>query len=321
MPNKKKILIIESIHKSGIDLLENDSNFDFEIVDDLSKENLKNKIKDCDGVSLRTAKLNDEIISAGKKLKIISRHGVGYDNIDLNSAKTNNITIAITAKANAIAVSEHVMFMLLNIAKRKSMYDESVKSGNFINRNKLPKTMEIWKKNILIAGFGRIGQNLIKRCLGFEMNVFVFDPFVSKEKVELLGGKKADDLVEIVKSMDVISLHMPLNNKTKNIINYDLLKTMKKNCIIINAARGGIINENDLNKALNENLIYGAGLDVFEVEPPSIDNPLLKNDKVFLSPHTAAFTEECLRRMAKETVQNIIDFFDKKLENSKIIKL
>tara|TARA_Y100001936_G_scaffold48150_1_gene46803 strand:- start:517 stop:1482 length:966 start_codon:yes stop_codon:yes gene_type:complete len=321
VPNKKKILIIESIHKSGIDLLENDSNFDFEIVDDLSKENLKNKIKDCDGVSLRTAKLNDEIISAGKKLKIISRHGVGYDNIDLNSAKTNNITIAITAKANAIAVSEHVMFMLLNIAKRKSMYDESVKSGNFINRNKLPKTMEIWKKNILIAGFGRIGQNLIKRCLGFEMNVFVFDPFVSKEKVELLGGKKADDLVEIVKSMDVISLHMPLNNKTKNIINYDLLKTMKKNCIIINAARGGIINENDLNKALNENLIYGAGLDVFEVEPPSIDNPLLKNDKVFLSPHTAAFTEECLRRMAKETVQNIIDFFDKKLENSKIIKL
>ena len=321
MPNKKKILIIESIHKSGIDLLENNSNFDFEIIDDLSKENLKNKIKDCDGVSLRTAKLNDEIISAGKKLKIISRHGVGYDNIDLNSAKTNNITIAITATANAIAVSEHVMFMLLNIAKRKSMYDESVKSGNFINRNKLPKTMEIWKKNILIAGFGRIGQNLIKRCLGFEMNVFVFDPFVSKEKVELLGGKKADDLVEIVKSMDVISLHMPLNNKTKNIINYDLLKTMKKNCIIINAARGGIINENDLNKALNENLIYGAGLDVFEVEPPSIDNPLLKNDKVFLSPHTAAFTEECLRRMAKETVQNIIDFFDKKLENSKIIKL
>ena len=321
MPNKKKILIIESIHKSGIDLLENNSNFDFEIIDDLSKENLKNKIKDCDGVSLRTAKLNDEIISAGKKLKIISRHGVGYDNIDLNSAKTNNITIAITAKANAIAVSEHVMFMLLNIAKRKSMYDESVKSGNFINRNKLPKTMEIWKKNILIAGFGRIGQNLIKRCLGFEMNVFVFDPFVSKEKVESFGGKKTDDLVEIVKTMDVISLHMPLNDKTKNIINYDLLKTMKKNCIIINAARGGIINENDLNKALNENLIYGAGLDVFEVEPPSIDNPLLKNDKVFLSPHTAAFTEECLRRMAKETVQNIIDFFDKKLENSKIIKL
>ena len=109
--------------------------------------------------------------------------------------------------------------------------------------------------------------------------------------------------------------------KTKNIINYDVLKNMKKNCIIINASRGGIINENDLNKSLNENKIFGAGLDVFDTEPPDNDNPLLKNDKTFLSPHTAAFTEECMVRMGKETIQNTIDFFDKKLEKSKIVKL
>jgi D-3-phosphoglycerate dehydrogenase len=124
-----------------------------------------------------------------------------------------------------------------------------------------------------------------------------------------------------VKIMDALSLHIPLNDETKNMINLDLLKTMKKNCIIINAARGGIINENDLDKALNDNLIFGAGLDVFEIEPPKNDNPLLKNDKVFLSPHTAAFTEECMIRMAKETTQNIIDFFDNKLDKSKIVKL
>ncbi len=128
-------------------------------------------------------------------------------------------------------------------------------------------------------------------------------------------------MYESVKSMDAISLHIPLNDKTKNLINYELLKTLKKSCIIINAARGGIINENDLNKALSENLIYGAGLDVFEMEPPSKDSPLLKNDKLFLSPHTAAFTEECMTRMAIETIQNIIDFFDKKLDKSKIVKL
>jgi D-3-phosphoglycerate dehydrogenase len=104
-------------------------------------------------------------------------------------------------------------------------------------------------------------------------------------------------------------------------INLDLLKTMKKNCIVINAARGGIINEKDLDQALNENIIFGAGLDVFEIEPPKKDNPLLNNDKVFLSPHTAAFTEECMIRMAKETAQNIIDFFDDKIEKSKIVKL
>jgi D-3-phosphoglycerate dehydrogenase len=136
-----------------------------------------------------------------------------------------------------------------------------------------------------------------------------------------LGGKKVENLKEAVKTMDAISLHIPLNNETKNMINLDLLKTMKKNCIIINAARGGIINENELNQALNEDLIFGAGLDVFEIEPPEKSNPLLKNDKVFLSPHTAAFTEECMIRMGKETIQNIIDFFDNKIEKSKTVKL
>ena len=153
------------------------------------------------------------------------------------------------------------------------------------------------------------------------MNVFVYDPFVSKEVVESLGGKKVENLEDSIKNMDAVSLHVPLNDKTKNLINYNLLRTMKKNCIIINAARGGVINEIDLDRALNENLIFGAGLDVFEKEPPDQNNPLLKNDKVFLSPHTAAFTEECMVRMGKETIQNIIDFFEKKLDKSKTIKL
>ena len=321
MSDKKKILVIQPIHDAGIQLLKNNSKFEFDVIENIDQDNIKSKIAECDGLSIRTAKLSSELINFSKKLKIISRHGVGYDNIDLKALKDKNITLAITATANAVAVSEHVMFMLLNISKRKDMYDKTVKSGNFSDRNKLPKTIELWNKNILIAGFGRIGQCLIKRCKGFEMNVYVYDPFVSKEIIEQLGGKKVENLSEAITKMDAISLHMPLNDKTKNIINYDLLKKMRKNCIIINAARGGIINEIDLDKALNENLIFGAGLDVFEVEPPEQSNLLLKNDKVFLSPHTAAFTEECMIRMGKETIQNIIDFFDKKLDKSKIIKL
>ncbi len=317
----KKILVIQPIHEEGINLLKNNSNFEYEVVDKIDTEFLKSKIKDCDGISIRTAKLSGEVIEVANNLKIISRHGVGYDNIDLEVSKKKDITLAITATANAVAVAEHVMFMILNISKRGSMYDDTVKSGKFNERNKLPKTVELWNKNILIAGFGRIGQALIKRCLGFEMNVFVFDPFVSKEFIEKRGGKKVDNLSETSKDMDAISLHIPLNNKTKNIINYELLKSMKKNCIIINAARGGIVNEVDLDRALNENLIFGAGLDVFETEPPAENNPLLKNKKVFLSPHTAAFTEECMTRMGKETIQNIFDFFDGNLENSKKVKL
>ncbi len=317
----KKIMIIQDIDNKGKELLSNHPDYEFEVINDVNDPELKKKIIDCDGASLRTGKLPGEIINLGKKLKIISRHGVGYDNIDLETCKKKDITIAITATANAVAVAEHVMFMLLNISKRKNMYDDCVKNGDFTDRNKLPKTQEIWGKNILIAGFGRIGQSLIKRCLGFEMNVFVYDPFVSSEKIESFGGKKIENFKDSVNIMDALSLHVPLNDETKNMINLDLLKTMKKNCIIINAARGGIINENDLDNALNDNLIFGAGLDVFETEPPKNDNPLLKNDKVFLSPHTAAFTEECMIRMAKETTQNIIDFFDNKLDKSKIVKL
>ncbi len=317
----KKILIIQPIHQEGIKLLQNNSEYEFEVVENIEINFLKNKIKNCDGVSIRTAKLSGDVIEAANKLKIISRHGVGYDNIDLKVSKQKNITLAITATANAVAVAEHVMFMILNISKRGNMYDDTVKSGKFNERNKLPKTVELWNKNILIAGFGRIGQALIKRCLGFEMNVFVYDPYVSKEFIEKEGGKKVEDLSEASKDMDAISLHIPLNNETKNIVNYELLKSMKKNCIIINAARGGIVNEVDLDRALNEDLIFGAGLDVFETEPPIENNPLLQNKKVFLSPHTAAFTEECMTRMGKETVQNIFDFFDGNLENSKKVKL
>ncbi|MDC3074473.1 hydroxyacid dehydrogenase [Candidatus Pelagibacter sp.] len=317
----KKILIIQPIHEEGINLLKDNSDFEYEVVDNIDTEFLKSKIKDCDGISIRTAKLSGDVIEAANNLKIISRHGVGYDNIDLEVSKKKDITLAITATANAVAVAEHVMFMILNISKRGSMYDDTVKSGKFNERNKLPKTVELWNKNILIAGFGRIGQALIKRCLGFEMNVFVFDPFVSKEFIEKRGGTKVDNLSETSKDMDAMSLHIPLNDETKNIINYELLKSMKKNCIIINAARGGIVNEVDLDRALNENLIFGAGLDVFETEPPTENNPLLKNKKVFLSPHTAAFTEECMTRMGKETIQNIFDFFEGNLENSKKVKL
>jgi D-3-phosphoglycerate dehydrogenase len=321
MSNKKKILIIQKVHEKGMELINNHPNFDVEVTDDTSVENLKSKIKDCDGASIRIAKLSGEVINEAKNLKIISRHGVGYDNIDLKTAKERDIKIAITANANAVTVAEHVMFVLLNIAKRRELYHTTVKEGNFKDRNKLPKTIEVWKKNFLIMGFGRIGKALIKRCLGFEMNVYVYDPFVDKDIIDKLGGKKVNNIEEAVKTMDVISLHMPLTDKTENLINYNLLKTMKKNCIIINAARGGIINEEDLNKALNEDLIFGAGIDVFKKEPPENDNPLLKNDKVYLSPQTAAFTDECMTRMGIETIQNIIDYFDDTLEKSKIVRL
>ncbi len=220
----KKILIIGSIHNHGIDLLKGNKNFGFEVIDNTDTEFLKDKIKDCDAISVRTSKLSKEIIDSAKNLKVISRHGVGYDNIDLEATKQNNITLAITATANAQAVAEHVLFMLFSIAKRNNMYNECVKTGKFSDRTKLPKTIELWNKNILIAGFGRIGKCLLKKCKGLEMNIFVYDPFVSEEEIKKVGGTKINDLNESLNKMDAISIHMPLNENTKHLINYEMIK-------------------------------------------------------------------------------------------------
>ena len=173
----------------------------------------------------------------------------------------------------------------------------------------------------MIVGFGRIGKSLIKRCLGFEMKVNVYDPFVSKDIISQFGGNKIDNLNDGLKSCDYLSLHVPLTEKTKNMIDNLKLNTMKKSAIIVNTSRGGIINENDLNNALNEKVIFGAGLDVFEKEPVDKDNPLLKNNRVILSPHSATFTNECKSRMSIETTKNIIEFFNNKLDKSMIVKL
>ena len=153
------------------------------------------------------------------------------------------------------------------------------------------------------------------------MKVLVYDPYVDEKTISDLWGEKISDLNEGLKILDIISLCVPLNKDTKDMISFGELSLMKKSAILINAARGGVVNENDLNKALNEKLISFAGIDVFEKEPPDKDNPLLKNKRVVLSPHAATFTKECLEKMSEETVQNIIDFFEKKIASTKIVKL
>ena len=315
------VAIIEKIHQDGLNLLKENQNFKFEIIEDSSEENLIKVLPKFDACTLRVSKLNEKILLNCKKLKVISRHGVGYDNVDLNYIKKNNITLLITATANAVAVAEHVIYMMLSISKSINKYDHEVRIGNFKKNASSIKTLELFNKEILIVGFGRIGQTLIKRCKGFDMKVKVYDPYVKKEIIEKFGGEKIENLDKGLNICDYLSLHVPLNDKTKNLIDYSKLKNMKKESIVINTARGGVINEEDLNKALNENIIFGAGLDVFEKEPVDKNNPLLSNKKVLLSPHSATFTNECKSRMSLETTKNIIDFFENKIDKSMIVKL
>jgi D-3-phosphoglycerate dehydrogenase len=316
-----KIGIIQNIHEEGLKILNNNKDFEYEIIDDVSEENLLNKIHLYDAVSLRVSKLSNNLLSKATRLKVISRHGVGYDNVDTSYLKQNNITLLITATANAIAVSEHVFYLMLTISKNFLNLDNEVRLGNFKNNMNKFETFELHNKEILIAGFGRIGKNLIKKCFGFDMKVKVFDPFIDEKTISDMGGQKVDNFDEALKTLDFLSVHMPLNKDTKNLIDLKKMKTMKKSSVIINTARGGIVNESDLDKALNENIILAAGLDVFLNEPINLDNPLLKNKRVVLSPHTAALTNECKIRMAKETTQNIIDYFENKLKKAMIVNL
>ena len=318
-----KIAIVDKIHSDGIKLLEKDQKFQYEVIEDLSKKNLISKLPAFDGITLRRGKIDTEILEKCKNLKVISRHGVGYDNVDIKFLKKNNITLLVTATTASVSPAEHIMFMILNISKGKNFYDQAVRNGKFesIMHMKNNNNFELSNKKILIVGFGRIGRKLIKRCLGFEMKVYAYDPFVDKRIIESFGGIKVDDLNKSLKEIDILSLSVPLTEKTHNMINLEKMKIMKKSAVIINISRGGVVNERDLNEALNNKIIYGAGLDVFEKEPPTNANPLLTNENVLLSPHAATFTEECLSKMSIETVQNIINFFENKLDKSMIVKL
>jgi len=317
-----KIAIVDIMHQDGINLLKNNPKFECEIIEDLSKKNLINKLPVFDGITLRRGKIDAEILTKCNKLKVISRHGVGFDNVDVQFLKKNNIKLLVTATTASVSPAEHIMFMILNISKGIDFFDKIVRNGEFRSAMHMKhNTFELLNKKILIIGFGRIGRKLIKRCLGFEMKVYAYDPYVEKKVIESFGGIKIDDLSAAIKESDIISLSVPLTKETHNMITLDKMKMMKKNSIIINTSRGGIVNEKDLNEALNKKIIYGAGIDVFEKEPPDDNNPLLKNKRVVLSPHAATFTQECLSRMSIETTQNIIDFFENKIDKSKIVKL
>ena len=318
-----KIAIVDKIHSDGIKLLETNPKFQYEIIEDLSKKNLISKLPSFDGITLRRGKIDAEILEKCKSLKVISRHGVGYDNVDIKFLKKNNITLLVTATTTAVSPAEHIMFMILNISKGIDLYDKAVRSGRFdsIMHMKNNNNFELANKKILIVGFGRIGRKLIKRCLGFEMKVYAYDPFVDQKTIESFGGIKVNDLNESLKKTDILSLSVPLTEKTYNMINLEKIKMMKKSAVIINTSRGGVVNEKDLDEAVNKGIIFGAGLDVFEKEPPDNDNSLLKNKRIVLSPHAATFTNECRSNMSIETVQNVIDFFENKINKSMIVKL
>ena len=304
-----KIVLIGKIHEDGLKILEKEKVNILEI-SNLDENSLIEKLKDVDGIVLRTTKLNSKVLSECPKLKIIVRHGVGYDNVDLKYLNNNNIALGITSTSNAVSVAEHVLTLFLYLTKNLHLSDQLTRNGKFQDKVNLPNFFELYKKNILILGFGRIGQEVAKRCLGFESNVYVYDPFVDNQYI-IDNNCIPIEKKEGYKIADYITIHLPLNEKTKNLISLEEFTLFKKNLILVNTARGGIINEKELFNALKEKKIAGAGLDVFENEPPPKNYPLFSLDNIVLSPHNAALTLECRKRMAIESCETVIYFLNK----------
>ena len=316
-----KVGIVGDIHPSGYEFFDK-NNIEYFVTNNIEENNLTKELSDVDGIIIRTAELNENILTKSQNLKIVARHGVGYDNVDTEYLNKNKIAMAITGRANAVSVAEHVMTMMLNLTKNISKSDKLIRDNKFKEKANLPNFFELYNKKILIMGFGRIGKALAKRCLGFDMEIFVHDPFISENEIT------SNNCIPINKDegfkiADYISIHLPLNDKTKNLISSNEFKIFKSNLILINTARGGIINEDDLFDALNNNRIFGAGIDVFEQEPPTNDHKLFSLENIILTPHNAALTLECRKRMAIECCENVFNFLSKSknLIKSNIINL
>ncbi len=314
-----KIAVMGEIHQDGWNVFKDNKLESFEILN-FEEDHLKKELFEVDAILLRTAKLSNDVLSCCKKLKIISRHGVGYDNVNLEYLNDNNIALGITSTSNAVSVAEHVLTSFLYLSKNIHLSDRLTREGRFNDKSSLPNFFELYQKNIVIFGFGRIGKAVAKRCLGFEANVYVYDPFISKNVIEEYNCKVVDK-INGLKIADYISIHLPLNKDTKNFIDEQELLLMKETAIVVNTARGGIINETSLISSLKSKKILGAGLDVFEKEPPDTNHPLFKLDNIILSPHNAALTIECRKRMAVESAENITFFLlnNKKLNLNNIV--
>lgn len=316
--NKYKVLVVQGLHEQGLEMLKKRTDIEFNVLMSDDENEILEAAKDVNGITVRTAKISSKIIEAANKLQVVSRHGVGYDSIDLVSLNNKKIPLTIAAHSNMISVSEQAMFFLLALSKNVFYYDDFTRKGDWTNRWDV-KAWDLAQKNILVVGFGRIGSNFVKRALAFDMNVFVYDPYVEKENIKISGAIPVDNIIENLRKMDAITLHCPKNNETTDLFTKKEFDLMKKSSFIINCARGGILNEEDLYEALINKKIAGAGLDVFDVEPTPSSNPLFKLNDVILSPHIAGVTVESTVRMATETVQNVLDVLDDKINQSVVV--
>jgi D-3-phosphoglycerate dehydrogenase len=310
------VLVAGKLHPSGIALLEAAPGITFDYVEEISEPSYAPLIANADALVIRTQPLSAPTVAMAKRLKIVSRHGVGYDAVDLPSLNDRGIALSVVGDVNSVSVAEHAMMLLLAAAKRAVCGDSAVRSGDWSWRNRL-EPVELAGKNLLIVGYGRIGRHLAHMAVGFDMRIKGYDPFLEKRGWPDGPAAPASDLALALAWADAVTIHVPKGDRP--VLGAAELDAMKHTAIVVNTARGGAVDERALVAALGAGRIGAVGLDVFEDEPPKSDDPLLAFDRVVMSPHNAALTAECAERMAISSVQNVIDFFGQRIDPSLVV--
>ena len=310
------ILIAGKLHPAGLALLNAAKGITYTYIEDISEASYQPYLEQADAMVIRTQPMGAASVAKATKLEIVSRHGVGYDAVDLAALNARKIPLCIVGDVNSVSVAEHAMMMILACAKQAIRSDAAVRHGPWGWRNTLEQG-EVSGKRLLIIGYGRIGRHLAQMAQAFGMKISAYDPYLAAQGWPAGTVGCAADLASGLADADFVSVHIPKADGP--LIGAAEIALMKPGVIIVNTARGGIVDEAALADALRSGQIAAAGLDVFDAEPPTPDHPLLAFDQVILTPHTAGLTREAAERMATASVQNVLDHFAGQLDPGLIV--
>lgn len=286
------------------------------VADSADPEAYYDQLAEAEAVILRLAKFDRAAFAHAPKLRVIGRVGVGYDSVDIEAANEYGVPVVITPGANSRSVAEHAVALAFALSKNIVEGHNETLNGHFSSVRNQGKAFELAGKTVGFVGYGAIGRIAANIFSGIGMQVMVYDPYVKAEAIEAQGYRYVKTLDELLPHADVVTIHVPLTKETAGMIGRDALQAMKPSAVLINCARGGIVDENALTWALNHDIIAGAGLDVTEHEPPRADDVILTAKNLILSPHIAAQTKEASFNMAKMCIESCFDVLEgKKVSN------
>ena len=308
-----KVLISDNLGEIGVNIFKQEEGIEVDVKTGLSPDELKSIIGDYDALAIRSAtKVTADLLEAATRLKVVGRAGIGLDNVDIPAATKKGVVVMNTPGGNVVTTAEHAISMMMALSRNIPQATASMKDGRW-DKKKL-QGREIMSKTLGIIGFGKIGSVVADRARGLKMQVIVYDPVVQPEVIEKQGFEPVS-LESLYQQADYITIHVPKNKNTLGMVNKDAFARMKDGVMIINCARGGIIEETDLHEALTSGKVAGAALDVFATEPPPADHPLLSLGNVILTPHLGASTLEAQTNVAVAVANQIIEY----LKNNNII--